>query len=74
MNYIIIKHVKIENNIELPVILIDSLGEVLYFKSRNDAEFYLSLFQRNSDSNHRYEIKSLEAASKCECGAGCGCS
>ena len=56
MSYIIVKYVK-HYETELPVILIDEFGEVLNFDGIEDAENYQKLFQTNSDSGHRYEIK-----------------
>lgn len=58
LSYIIVKYVK-HNDIELPVILIDEQNEVLNFYQMEDAEFYQKIFQINSDSNHRYEIKHI---------------
>jgi hypothetical protein len=58
MSYIIVKYVKL-NKQELPVILIDEFGEVLTFDGQDDAEDYKNLFQRNSDSGHRYEVKHI---------------
>jgi len=56
MSYIIVKYVR-HYEIELPVILIDEFGEVLTFDGIEDAEDYQKLFQKNSDSGHRYEVK-----------------
>lgn len=58
MNFVIIKHVKIEGR-ELPVLLLNHQNEVLSFHDIEDAEVYLKLFKINSDSCHRYEIKNL---------------
>jgi len=58
MSYIIVKYVKL-NKQEVPVILIDEFGEVLTFGGEEDAEDYKNLFQRNSDSGHRYEVKHI---------------
>jgi hypothetical protein len=58
MNFVIIKHVKIEGR-ELPVLLLNQQNEVLSFNNREAAEQYLKLFEINSDSGHRYEIKHL---------------
>jgi len=58
MSYIIVKYVKL-NKQELPVILIDEFGEILTFDGEEDAEDYKNLFQRNSDSGHRYEVKHI---------------
>jgi len=58
MSYIIVKYVKL-NKKELPVILIDEFGEVLTFDGEEDAIDYQKLFQNNSDSGHRYEVKHI---------------
>jgi hypothetical protein len=56
MSYIIVKYVR-HYETELPVILIDEFGEILNFDGIEDAEDYQKLFQTNSDSGHRYEVK-----------------
>jgi len=58
MSYVIVKYVKLPNSTnEVPVIIIDELGEVLTFGAIEDATDYRDLFQRNSDSGHRYVVK-----------------
>jgi len=56
MKYIILKQIKNEE-VKLPVVLIDSLGEVLEFEDLQEAEKTRDLFQNNTDSGHIYEIK-----------------
>jgi hypothetical protein len=58
MKYIILKHIKNEG-VKLPVVLIDSLGEVLEFEDLQEAEKTRDLFQNNTDSGHIYEIKKI---------------
>ena len=58
MSYVIIKHVVVEGK-ELPVLLVDEQNEVMSFGHIEDAKDYKNLFQVNSDSNHRYEIKKV---------------
>lgn len=58
MSYVIIKKVKMENK-ELPVILLDTLGEILSFETEEMANAYQELFQINSDSKHSYEVKHI---------------
>jgi len=58
MKYIIVKQIKNEEA-KLPVVIIDSIGEVLEFENLEDAEKTRSLFQNNTDSGHRYEIKTI---------------
>jgi hypothetical protein len=57
-SYIIIKYIKQPRfDVEIPVIILDGLGEVLELDNLNEAQELLELFQKNSDSGHRYEIK-----------------
>jgi hypothetical protein len=58
MKYIILKQIKNEE-VKLPVVLIDSLGEVLEFEDLQEAERTRDLFQNNTDSGHIYEIKKI---------------
>jgi hypothetical protein len=58
MKYIILKQIKNEE-VKLPVVLIDSLGEVLEFEDLQEAEKTRDLFQNNTDSGHIYEIKKI---------------
>jgi hypothetical protein len=58
MKYIILKQIKNEA-VKLPVIIIDSLGEVLEFDSFEEAEKMKQLFQSNTDSGHTYEVKKV---------------
>jgi hypothetical protein len=58
MKYIILKQIKNEE-VKLPVVLIDSLGEVLEFEDLQEAERTRDLFQNNTDSGHTYEIKKI---------------
>jgi hypothetical protein len=55
--YIIIKHIKNTNGVEIPVVLIDSHEEVWFFETLEEAEKFRALFEKNSDSGHRYEVK-----------------
>jgi hypothetical protein len=55
--YIIIKHIKNTNGIEIPVVLIDSHEEVWFFETLEESEKFRALFEKNSDSGHRYEVK-----------------
>ena len=58
MKYIILKQIK-NDEVKLPVVLIDSLGEVLEFEDLQEAERTRDLFQNNTDSGHIYEIKKI---------------
>lgn len=58
MKYIIVKQIKNEE-VKLPVVLLDSLGEVLEFENFEEAEKTKILFQNNTDSGHIYQIKKI---------------
>ena len=55
--WVIIKYIKNKKGSVLPVILLDSNGEVLEFDSSNEAAKMKDLFELNSDSGHKYDIK-----------------
>jgi glutaredoxin len=57
--YIIIKHIKNNRGISVPVILIDSQNEIMEFESEKEATELKTLFQANSDSGHIYEVKRI---------------
>jgi hypothetical protein len=57
--YVIIKHIKTENKTKVPVILLDSQGEIWEFDSQKEAEKMKNIFQNNSDSGHKYEVKKI---------------
>ena len=44
---------------ELPVIILDSEGEVLEFDTIEQAEDMRARFEINSDSGHKYRIKKI---------------
>ena len=58
--YVIIKYIKsLKTGTEMPVIILDGYGEVLEFKEIQEAEDLKDLFQKNTDSGHRYEVKKI---------------
>lgn len=57
--YIIIKHVKIHADRTLPVIMLDTQGEVWEFENEAKAQEMVDLFNANTDSGHKYEVKKL---------------
>jgi hypothetical protein len=57
--FVIIKHIKTENKKRVPVILLDSQGEIWEFDTEKEAEKMKDIFQTNSDSGHVYEIKKI---------------
>ena len=57
--FVIIKHVKNKSGIKVPVILINSYSEIWGFDTLEEAESMRSLFEQNSDSGHKYEVKKI---------------
>ena len=57
--YIIVKHVKTDHNTTLLVVLVDTQCEVLEFETIEEAEKIKTLFETNSDSGHKYEVKKI---------------
>ena len=57
--YIIIKYVKNNNDVELPVILLNSHSEILEIETLEEVTKMKELFETNSDSGHRYEVKKI---------------
>jgi hypothetical protein len=57
--YVIVKHVKTNNNRRLPVIMLDTQGEVWEFDDKDEAQEMANIFNTNSDSGHTYEIKKV---------------
>lgn len=60
MSYVIIKMIKnAVKQTELPVIILDSEGEVLELDTIEEAEDMRARFEINSDSGHKYRIKKI---------------
>jgi hypothetical protein len=58
--YLIIKLVKQNtSDVMLPVVLLDNQSEVMEFDTYDEAEKMRSLFEANSDSGYKYEIKRI---------------
>jgi hypothetical protein len=57
--YVIIKHVKTKNNRKLPVIMLDTQGEVWDFDNKDKAQEMANIFNNNTDSGHTYEVKKV---------------
>jgi len=57
--YIIVKKIKQTNGVILPVVILDANSEVWEFQTLEDAERIRDIFERNSDSGHKYEIKKI---------------
>jgi uncharacterized Fe-S cluster-containing radical SAM superfamily enzyme len=60
MSYIIIKLIKDQkSDKELPVVILDTHGDVLEYNTVEEAEEMRSRFEVNSDSGYRYKIKKI---------------
>jgi hypothetical protein len=59
MAYCIVKLMKNDNGIELPVILLDNHDEVWEFDNVDEAIKMSEILTKNSDSGYRYYIKKV---------------
>jgi uncharacterized Fe-S cluster-containing radical SAM superfamily enzyme len=60
MSYIIIKLIKDQkSDKELPVVILDTHGDILEYNTVEEAEEMRSRFEVNSDSGYRYKIKKI---------------
>lgn len=57
--YVIVKHVKISEEKVLPVIMLDTQGEVWEFDNMSKAQEMSDIFNTNTDSGHKYEVKKV---------------
>ena len=57
--YVIIKHVKTQNNRLLPVIMLDTQSEVWEFDNKDKAQEMANILNTNTDSGHKYEVKQV---------------
>ena len=57
--FVIVKYVKTHNSRILPVIMLDSQGEVLEFDNKDKAQDMVNIFNTNTDSGHKYEVKGV---------------
>lgn len=57
--YIIVKYIKNDKNVEVPVVMIDTHSEVWEFNTRDDAENMKDILEKNSDSGWRYVVKKI---------------
>ena len=55
--FVIIKNVSLPNNRILPVIMLDTQGEVWEFDNKDNAQEMVNIFNTNTDSGHKYEVK-----------------
>lgn len=57
--YCIIKVIKNDKGVDLPVIMLDSSDEVWEFESLEEAEKIASILEKNSDSGYEYFVKKV---------------
>lgn len=57
--YVIVKYIPNIKGIEMPVLIVDSHSEILEFDTSDEAEKVKELFQTNTDSGYRYEVKKV---------------
>ena len=57
--FVILKYIKNNKGVEMPVIIIDTHNEVLEFDTYEEAEKMRDIMEKNSDSGYRYEVKKI---------------
>jgi hypothetical protein len=57
--FVIVKFIKNKKGVEMPVILLNIHDEILEFNTYEEAEITKELFEKNSDSGHKYIVKEL---------------
>ena len=57
--YVIVKHIKTESKKRVPVILLNTESEIWEFDTLESAEKMKTLFELNSDSGYKYEVKRI---------------
>jgi hypothetical protein len=57
--YVIVKYIPNKSGIEMPVLIVDSHSEILEFDTQVEADKVKELFQTNTDSGYRYEVKKI---------------
>ena len=55
--WVVVKMIKNQSGIELPVILVDSHSEIMSFETEELALKMKEIFEVNSDSGHKYLVK-----------------
>jgi hypothetical protein len=58
MCYVIIKNIKTKKT-TIPVIILDTHGEVLEFDTKDKAEEFRTLLEINSDSGHEFTLRKI---------------
>ncbi len=57
--YCIVKVIKNDKGVDLPVVLLDSSDEVWEFSSLDEATRIAEILTKNSDSGYRYFVKKV---------------
>jgi hypothetical protein len=57
--YVIVKYIPNIKGIEMPVLIVDTHSEILEFDTQEEADKVKELFQTNTDSGYRYEVKKI---------------
>ena len=57
--FVIVKFIKNEKGIEIPIIIIDTQDEVLEFETYEEAEKMSDIMEKNSDSGYKYKVKKI---------------
>ena len=57
--FVIVKFIINKKGVEMPVILLNIHDEILEFNTYEEAEITKELFEKNSDSGHKYIVKQL---------------
>jgi hypothetical protein len=57
--FVLVKFIKNKKGVEMPVILLNIHDEILEFNTYEEAEITKELFEKNSDSGHKYIVKQL---------------
>ena len=57
--YLIIKRIKTESKKRVPVIILNGESEIWEFETEKEAEKMREIFELNSDSGYKYEVKKI---------------
>jgi len=57
--FVILKYIKNNKGVEMPVIIIDTHNEVLEFDTYEEADKIRDIMEKNSDSGYKYEVKKI---------------
>ena len=57
--FVIVKIIKNNRGVEMPVIIIDTHNEVLEFDTFEEADKMRDIMEKNSDSGYKYEVRKI---------------